>query len=334
MQHKFRHILDRYLDGKASPQEEELVNKWFEAIQQEQGELDEPVVSDDLKDRILMRVRLTEGPESKEVPANSRYLLRFAAAATILVCLLFAVYMIIPLNVSQNEKSATGEISDFQVVENPNKEFKKINLSDGSQVTLHSGSSLKFPQKFKSGKRDVYLEGEAFFEVTKDPQRPFMVYANDVVTEVLGTTFTVKAFSTDSKVTVSVRTGKVSVYKKSEDSAVEKPVILMPNQQAVYDKSIDRVSRSLVAEPKMILPSENGFQMTFEEAPVTNIFKAIEKAYGVRIEFDENTLSECLLTTSLTDEPLFTRLDIICKAIGATYTAYDVHIVIESTGCH
>jgi hypothetical protein len=198
---------------------------------------------------------------------------------------------------------------------------------------LKNKSLLKFPQKFQQGKREVFLEGEAFFEVSHNPSSPFMVYANGVITKVLGTSFNVKAYQSDVNVTVSVKTGKVSVYKQSENSREELQVILTPNQQAVYDKSRDEVSRMLVQEPKIILPRDELIKMHFEDAPVTEIFMAIEKAYGVDILYDEEILSNCSLTTSLLDETLYTRLNIICKAIGASYTIHDTHIEIESTGC-
>jgi hypothetical protein len=74
--------------------------------------------------------------------------------------------------------------------------------------------------------------------------------------------------------------------------------------------------------------------MRFEEAPVAEIFKALEKAYGVNIEFDELIFSSCELTTVVADEGLYSRLDIICDAIGTSYTLHEDRIVISGTGCN
>ncbi|MFZ6011074.1 MAG: FecR family protein, partial [Bacteroidota bacterium] len=219
--------------------------------------------------------------------------------------------------------------SQWKEIKNTSLQQQIVTLPDGSRVTLKQHSQIKFPAAFEADHREVFLEGEAFFEVTKDNKRPFMVYAQEIVTRVLGTSFTVKALG--EKVTVAVKTGKVSVYRKT---GAPQQVVLTPNQQAVYGKSAEQVSHTLVQTPEIILPPAEVTKMHFEEAPVSEIFNALEIAYGVDIVYDEAKLAGCSLTTSLLDEPLYTRLNIICKAIGATYAVNDIQVVVESDGCH
>jgi transmembrane sensor len=334
-QKEFIDMLDRYLEGEATPLEQELVDDWYAAIHKQAGSpiQDENHIVMDRIARIMELVEKTEKGGAKVVLGKTNFWLWAAAAAVLAI----AVSSIFLFKLRAVEAPSMSQAYDQQAkwknVENSSSTSQVINLRDGSRITLKSGSRLKFPDPFHSAYREVYLDGEAFFEVARDPARPFMVYANEVVTQVLGTSFTVSTFQ-PNKVTVAVKTGSVSVYKQSEKSNAEKQVILTPNQKVVYDKSADQAVRMLVAEPKVIVPLEELTKMRFEEAPVAEIFQAIEKAYGVDILFDEQLLSGCSLTTFLVDETLYARLDIVCKTIGATYKVNaDMQIVIESTGC-
>ena len=211
-----------------------------------------------------------------------------------------------------------------------------IVLPDSSKVAIEPESKLKFSSLFNKTKREVYLEGEAFFQVTHNAKVPFFVHANEVTTKVLGTSFIIKAIKYEREITVVVKTGKVSVFaspKKEEDSLAVKEIILTPNQQITYDKEEKEISKTLVKKPQAILPVEEVRRMRFEEAPVTEIFKALEKLYGVEIDFDEALFSNCRLTTVISKDDLYGRLDIICNVIGTSYTLHEDRIVIRGAGC-
>ncbi len=104
----------------------------------------------------------------------------------------------------------------MQEVENTSGSVQKVALADGSVVSLEPGSTLRYPEHFGT-QREVYLTGEAFFNVFRDEKHPFLVYAEDVVTRVLGTSFRVKAYGQGKEVRVAVTSGKVSVFKKGSE---------------------------------------------------------------------------------------------------------------------
>ena len=163
-----------------------------------------------------------------------------------------------------------------------------------------------------------------------------MVYARELTTKVLGTSFSVRSYKYDRNAAVSVRTGKVFVVTSNGDGSDtdENQVILTPNQRIVYDKVQNRLARSIVEKPAMVLPAEEVRKMRFEAAPVSAIFHAIEKVYGVDVVFDSTMLRQCRLTSVISDGELFNRLDIICKAIGARYELDENRIVIKGTPCN
>ena len=107
----------------------------------------------------------------------------------------------------------------------------------------------------------------------------------------------------------------------------------MPNQQVVYERIPMKMTKSLVENPTVLIPlAKQSFE--FEDAPIKEVFTAIEEAYGVEIVFDEEALSSCYLNASLDDVPLYDKLKLICRGINTTYEIMDSHIIIYGKGCH
>lgn len=217
----------------------------------------------------------------------------------------------------------------------------EVRLSDGSIVRMEKNTRLQYRPDYQGEPyREVYLSGEAFFEIAKNPHQPFLVYASDVVTRVLGTSFRVKACADEQNVLVAVKEGKVSVYsakdqKKSRHirKAEVKGVVLTSNQQVFYRGAEDSFNKTLVEAPEVVNGNAGQFGFAFEDTPVKDVFNLLEKAYGVELIFDEEVLQNCYLTVPLGEEPLFEKLTIICRTIGATYELIDAKIIISSKGC-
>ncbi|MBA4850250.1 FecR family protein [Emticicia sp. BO119] len=235
---------------------------------------------------------------------------------------------------TQLTKSSAKPIRE---VVNTSSSATAVTLPDGSEVTLWPDSRLSYNESFEGDLREVYLSGEAFFDVKKNAKIPFVVYANGLVTKVLGTSFSIKAFEQDKQVSVNVKSGKVSVFaqKSNQNSDPEtKGIVLTPNQQVIYSKENEQLTRTLIAKPTLLLNSQELQGFWFKNAPIEEIFSALEKAYGVEIIYDKEVMATCRLTTSLTNETLFEKLDIICAALDATYKLIDAQIVITSNGCN
>ncbi|KAA0992796.1 FecR family protein [Dyadobacter aurulentus] len=279
----------------------------------------------------------THRPAGRQQPMP-RSLWLTAASVILMLGLGWAIYD------SAVSEKALGYEKLVRTAENPLKEVTNtgaktlaVTLPDGSRVFLATNSKLSYSKDFTQKTRDVYLSGAAFFDVSKNPEKPFIVYANELVTKVLGTSFSIKAFDTDSRVTVAVKTGRVSVFANRHRADVDpetKGIILIPNQQADFQRENETISRSLIEQPKIVIAKKELEKFAFNNAPVTEIFEAMESAYGVDFLFDPEILSSCRLTTSLSEETLFERLDVICEAIGASYKVVDAQIVISGRKCN
>lgn len=336
---RFLEILDKYLEGRAAPEEEKVVDAWYERMARSGVDGLEGEDEDALEQRYLSIIKKRIGKRAGEyriVPWRS-----LAIAATIIFALAasFAIWLGI-VNKKEHNISplASTESSDlvWESVSNSGKEPYRFVLPDGSTILLEPKSEVRFVAGFRGEERFVSLEGEAFFDVRPDPNKPFVVHARELTTKVLGTSFYVRAFKDDKDVAVSVRTGKVFVTTSSLDGndIPKEEVVLTPNQKVVYDKVHQKLARAIVETPEMILPYEEVRKMRFDEAPVPEIFKAIEKVYGVELVFDSTIYQSCTLTSVISDGVLFDRLNIICQAIGARYTLEENRILIEGSTCN
>ena len=211
-----------------------------------------------------------------------------------------------------------------------------VKLEDGTVVTLQKNSRLSYPAHFGPGSRETFLSGEAFFEVAKNPEKPFLVYANELVTRVLGTSFNVTSFDGERLASVNVRTGQVSVFNEKRlgvGGGETKGVVLQPNQKAVFDRKNEQLSKHLSDNPVPLVPQASDQKKRFEEVSVGQVLKELEELYGVKIIYNKEILASCIISTIFGNESLNDKLDVICQTIGATHKEIDAQIIIESTGC-
>ncbi len=288
---------------------------------------------------IWQKIRLTSGLKASS-QGISTWKHWYTRAAIVVICLSFAWYVNRD-NKREERPELKSESAEAQFVRHVNnaESPNTIVLSDGSSIIMQPQSVLEYPEVFAQDLREVRLTGQAFFEVTRDPQRPFLVHSGEIITRVLGTSFTVRNLDEEDNVVVQVKTGKVSVFVAGERGNVPKAadkivegVVLMPNQQVVYEKDPMKMTKSLVENPAVLMPpARQNFE--FADAPIGEVFEAIEEAYGVEIVFDEQALASCYLNASLDDVALYDKLKLICRGINASYEIMDSHIIIYGKGC-
>lgn len=276
------------------------------------------------------------GVENEPQPETRRRL-RLVPLAIAVVVAVVAFVLVPHLGKQPLSEDAYTLVFDGFVEEiNETAETVRVTLSDSSVVELDPLSRIKYRQDYKTLPiREVYLSGSAFFDIRKNTKQPFIVRSNDVITEVLGTSFRVHAPKNENKVVVSVKTGKVSVYSASGDKEISKTdgVILLPNQEVAYEREDQSFNKKLINDPVIVKPQLSPDDFTFENTPVKDVFRRLEEAYGIEIIFDAETMKDCYLTAPLGSEPLFEKLQIICQTIGGKYEVIDAKIVISGSGC-
>jgi ferric-dicitrate binding protein FerR (iron transport regulator) len=270
----------------------------------------------------------------------------YAAASILIIFFAGLLYLINARSqkVDEDDKyKYTAQVSSRHLIENSNtsKDNAKITLPDGSVVHLAPDSKISYANRFdSSATRDVYLSGEAFFSVVKNPNQPFRVFSNEIITKVLGTSFTVRCFEEDSVIQITVKTGKVSVYTQANNSTSKEiaskklgGILLTANQQLVYGK-IAQTFRKVIAEsPSIITPEVMEPITAYEDVPLKEVFKQLSSAYGIDIVYDSEILENCTVTADIRNESFYRQLDLVCEAVGAKYELMDGQVVIQSKGC-
>lgn len=354
-------LIKRYLDDSASATErqqlmqairsgryeDQIKSILSDSLKKEIGkdsghELENKIGADRIFKSIVLQnsdpvMTVTSAGEKGAGKTRSFVFLRYAAAFLIIGAVGIFLYTgneTTSIAAKQHHDKVANAVN---VVVNNEAVTKKITLSDGSTVSLEPGSELRFATRFEND-REVYLTGNAFFEVTKDPAHPFLVYANEVTTKVLGTSFRIRANKNEKEIVVAVKTGKVAVFTKSMkvrhhiNNAPE--ILLTPNQQAVYNRNENVVVKQIVEEPEVII-EKIALKSNYVNEPVVDILHALENSYGIEILFDEKDLSGCTLTSDIIEgEGLYEQLEIVCNALGGQFKIEsDASILIEARGC-
>lgn len=256
--------------------------------------------SNDLWDRIEKEIDLTDDipSDTKIIPINSTSILRRSAEkkrfnfqwvkiASILLLLVIASVVWIEFNTpSQSSESVSQEM----VAKETELGMKSlITLSDGTQVTLNSGSKLSYHPHFNAKSRDVYLEGEAYFDVAKDIKRPFNVHAGDIITTALGTEFNVNSYQDGDKgILIALVEGKVEVKRKdvlNADTADQ--YILLPGDLANYQAQEKTFTLSRFDIKEQTAWKDGN--LYFSNADEDEVYQRLERWYGVKFENRNNS---------------------------------------------
>ncbi|TGE04865.1 FecR family protein [Hymenobacter fodinae] len=209
----------------------------------------------------------------------------------------------------------------FQVAPSPEVAYQQyrtatgqrqtIHLPDGSLVMLAPQSQLRYPAHFTGASREVYLQGEAFFEVSKDARRPFRVHSGTWVTQVLGTKFNVRAFPQATQTAVSLVEGQVRVQDAHDT------YLLTPGQELLADRSTGRIYRQAFDEAKVTGWRTN--KLIFKNEKLADVASQIERLYGVKLVFADSATAEVKLWATFENEPLTAVLEALELAGPISY---------------
>ncbi len=297
--------------------------------------------------RILELDNIEDAIFIEATPVKSSYKYLIIAASILLMAVMGGVWV---------EQKNSVNLSFQPTYENlikevPHRLIEKVNqtnapliitLPDGTRTTLSTKSKISYAEKFINlEKREVFLVGEAFFEVVRNTQKPFLVYADGLVTKVLGTKFRVRSYAIDKEVVVEVASGRVSVFTNPKFVTTEKKVsnelssiVLIPNQKVSFLKSDASIVKTLVNEPILLKPETDAKKLiNFDDTPINKVFAILKDIYGIDIVFDDELMAGCTLNANLEGYSLYEQLNIICKALNGNYEVLDGRVIINAKGC-
>ena len=283
-------LISRFLEGEASAEEQQTLSEWRAAAAENEKRFQEisflwknakqtksfekPISVD--VDAALKKVKQQLDPTTKGINSRRR-ILRFAAAAASIV---FAIGLLWFVN-------SNNGIEMLEVTTLANEKIEVL-LPDSSIVWLNENSALSYPKKFVGNHREVLMHGEAIFEVTHNPTKPFIVEADQLRVQVLGTRFNVISNQENQNNFVHVIRGKVQVQKKV---VAAQQVILEKGMTAMYDQKTKRLQLTNEFSANQLFWQNK--TLTFKEANLEKVFSDLESAYKIKININNTDLLTC-----------------------------------------
>lgn len=208
------------------------------------------------------------------------------------------------------------------------EERKSFQLSDGSRIWLSPSSVIRFPEHFPGRSREVELEGEAFFEVAADEEKPFIIRSGGLVTRILGTSFNVQSYASQEQIAVTVVTGKVAVSMGEQ----AKPVEVMPDERAVFHKQSQQLSKEAFPGAAKLLNRRDGL-LAYDGTPVAEVLNDLRLYYGLQITIKGDINSCTYYGTLKQGDNAAVFLKKLCFLIHADLQQTDSGYTIQSDGC-
>lgn len=318
------------ITGEISKEDNETVEAWikasdenklhFEEVQKiwNAGEMEdgfEPNVEmawAKVSDQLGLKEEKRVGKVVKMPSRTSQILYRIAASIVILLGVTW-IY---------TQQFSEPTMLKFATLSN---EQKELTLPDNSKIYLNANSSIEYPEKFKGDTREIKLEGEAFFEVTKNPSKPFIIHTSEAYTKVLGTSFNILARKQSKEIIVSVKTGKVEVGIDAQHN-----VQLEPGYTANVNLEKKEVAKS-------ITPSENYLswktkEIIFNDVTIEEVIVFMENYFQVSIECNDEILN-CHFTGKFNNPSLTELLNVLELSNGITYEQEASKIKLNGSPC-
>ncbi|QNN40601.1 FecR family protein [Pedobacter roseus] len=328
---RFTELLGKQLAGEISPDESiELKSILADnaALKKEHDVLltyfESETVEDENIDPVFERIK-----SQINIPGESNLIVRKSKSSYIWLKIAAVLAIALAAVLLYNRGNIFSTQPDLLSVQTKAAEVKTIVLADGSTVKINAGSSLKYPARFKNDTREVYLSGEAFFEVQKDAAHPFIVHTEQLAIKVLGTQFDVKAYKNDTFTETTLIRGKVSV---SLENNSDQTFILKPNDKFILSNGKGSVSQLTLfngaGADKIVETAWLNHELIFKNNRFDEVAKLFERWYGIKVNFKEPELKAIQFTGHFEKESLTEALNVLKLIENFNYSVKGKNVYI------
>jgi len=281
--------------------------------QQEWWHLAQGVQQADLQAQLALLKQQVEGAPAAKKGARLLSLIKYAAAAAVIAGILVWTFT------GTHKQLPGGKLMAVNQYANKAGQRQQVVLPDGSRVILNAASNMRLGPQFKEGQREVYLEGEAFFEVTPDATRPFTVYMKDASIRVLGTSFNARSYTGEDYTETALIKGSVEITLKKENKIIR----LQPSQKLLYkaaspDSIVQTTTTAtpakkyLAVTPLTIDPRDSSVaevawmenKLVFFDEPLDQLAKRLERWYGIKIRIENQDMKQLRFSGAFEKEDL------------------------------
>jgi ferric-dicitrate binding protein FerR (iron transport regulator) len=310
-------MLVDYLSGLATPRERDAIDARAEADPAFRSMLDDSRI---IWERVPLALPSgTEAARPLKLPRQrGQRASRLGWVASALAAAAVVLIVLIPLRTSPTPRPA-----ESTAVASPIREYRtganqrtRLVLSDGSIVEMGANSRVRAPQRFGRALREIELDGLAFFEISHDPDRPFLVHAGDATTKVLGTKFAVEAYVPDHEVRVAVTEGRVALAPAISTGSA--PALITPGQLGLLSR--DGIASVIqdAREFDRLIGWKDG-RREYADVPLSEVLSDLERWYGQTIIVSDPELAARPVSTVLKGEPLEQVLHLLALVVDAQY---------------
>lgn len=329
---KYWELFIKQKDGKISVTEREALDTWRNNHPEAFNELEELYkASDDTKsapsfdpndqwEELKTIIKIEKEAQGSPMIRIFPWIARIAAAVILVIGFTYLFY--------QYQGTFSDDLNIQAIVQTYNAEQKEVELPDGTRVYLNKNSELLYPEEFETNNRTVYLKGEAFFDVTSDPEKPFTIYSGISKTTVLGTSFNLRAYSKEDEVKLTVVTGKVA-FTLADD---KEKVVVTPGNMALLKNASKSIIKGSNTDLNFLSWKTN--YLTFDDNSIQELISSLERHYDIQISVANPKTLDCRFTGDFQDTDLENAIKIITRATGTTYEVSEGQYIIEGAGCN
>jgi ferric-dicitrate binding protein FerR (iron transport regulator) len=300
---------------------------------------EDPMGEDELlsmRQRLLLSLRVEKQEVSEQltrrIPRKTYPWLKIAASVMIIALVCFNGHIFTNKATDAIAWSSQHDSRGFEERVNPSGQKSVLFLSDGTKVWLNAASKLSYRNDFGSGStREVHLEGEAFFDVAHNADKPFIVHTSSIRIKVLGTSFNVKSYPEEKTIETTLVKGKVRIEGGDSKTNGIGDVELKPNQRAVFHKESKTINISEVDASNSGAWKQD--RMVFHGETMDNVILQLERSYDVRIHVADKGSLTCKLTASIEKESLDEILELLKASHNIRYSIEGKDVFIEGRLC-
>nr|WP_068890032.1 FecR family protein [Pedobacter panaciterrae] len=310
---KFNKLLGRYLKGDANETENALINAWYKSYNsnEELVRIDE-IESENSKKIVRKRLIIAIKPTER---TNIKRIRQLSIAASVLICFTLGLLY-------YNQLPKSNGLLSYSEISTGIGRIKKVTLPDNSVVWINAATKIRVPSNYTGKVREVYLdEGEAFFKVTKNPNRPFIVHTGKINIRVLGTSFNVRSYPTIAEQKVQVATGLVQVSNKNKTLG-----LLKHGQQLTYNTLNNNITVDSINTERMTWNNGNVYM---EQISFSELALILHNTYGLNLKAGSKKVDAYHFTLKLShSQPIESILKAISMIHNTNYRKEGNDIII------
>lgn len=327
-------LLDKYIAGDCTVEERRRIEDWIQTMTRDDATWaamtrdEQQKYLKTLYQDILQKIRIPDGSNDLtaniiNMPRHRRFRITLAVASILVLAALGGI--LYQKNVLRHRRAM---METFVTESAQIGQVLKITLPDSTHIWLNAASKLRYPQRFANHKREVYLNGEAFFDVAKDTKRPFVIHTGGMETTVLGTRFNLSGYATDDAFRVAVVSGKVAVGLVSDKNKTSKTVV-QANQLITYSVASGELSKENIPDAADYAAWRTG-TLAFHHTNLSAAVRQLQRVYHFQFTIDNKEAGEYQISGHFNiHQPAAQVIKAICLSIGAHYEIHDTHVIIK-----